>query len=205
MLKRKNFAYGLALLVSAAMPFRCLAGTFSFDYSLAPPPNTPGFVAVAASGTLMADLDSGTGIYVISSIAGNFSIGAAETQITGLIPPGGFFNSNLLFYPNQPLLDSNGLSFTIADPTLSDDGSGDVNIFFDPSLLYLDFNPNPAVFYGNGTFSVSPVSLSNPEPASAMLLIGGLLAVAGRIKWRRRSSRERTTPLGLRRYNKERP
>ena len=183
-IRRQNIAFSLALLVSAALPGRCLAATiFDFNYLLAPPPASPGYVTISASGTLTANLDSGTGLYVVSDIAGTFTLGPDSTQITGLLPPGAYYNSNILYYPNQPLLDSLGIGFTIADPTLSDDGLGDVGIFYSPGFSYLDFNP-ANVFFGNGTFDVS-LATPSPEPATAMPLIGGLLAIAGLIRLRR--------------------
>ena len=42
-------------------------------------------------------------------------------------------NDNLLFFPGPPFLDFDGVSFTVDNPSLSDDGFGDVNVYFDPS------------------------------------------------------------------------
>ena len=170
MLSKRIISFGLVLLASGALTGRCLAGVvYNFQYSLPAP--DPSYDAVSAYGTLTTgDFDPGTGGYLVSSIEGTRTVNGVDTLITGLIPPGGYGNSNVLYYPDAPFLDVNGLSFTVANHALSNDGLGNVNIYFDGSA----YTEN-SYSVSDGTFDVE---LATPEPSTAMLLIGGLLAVA---------------------------
>jgi hypothetical protein len=178
MLSKRIISFGLVLLASGALTGRCLAGVvYNFQYSLPAPPDSS-YDAVSAYGTLTTgDFDLGIGGYLVSSIEGTRTVNGVDTLITGLIPPGGFGgNSNVLYYPDAPFLDVNGLSFTIDNPVLSNDGLGNVNIYFYFGSDYTEISN----LVGYGTFDVALATqeLATPEPSTAMLLIGGLLAVA---------------------------
>jgi hypothetical protein len=177
MLSKRIISFGLVLLASGALTGRCLAGVvYNFQYSLPAPPDSL-YDAVSAHGTLTTgDFDPGIGGYLVSSIEGTRTVNGVDTLITGLIPPGGFGgNSNVLYYPDAPFLDVNGLAFTIGNLAFSNDGLGNVNIYFDVS----DYTENSySVSYGTFDVALATQELATPEPSTAMLLIGGLLAVA---------------------------
>lgn len=112
MLNRTALSLIVALLASGALTAPCAAGSiFNFQYSI-PAPNAS-FDAVSAIGTLLADeVPSG---YLVVGITGTRTVNDVPEAITGLIAPLGYAgNSNLFYYPNDPLLDVNGLSFTVA-------------------------------------------------------------------------------------------
>ena len=92
--------------------------------------------------------------------------------ITGLIGPLGYAgNSNLLYYPNDPLLDPNGLSFTVAGA--GNDGFGNVNLFSSSDYLGVLYTEN-GLNVAWGTFDVSPSDVSpSPEPSTMVLLTLG--------------------------------
>jgi hypothetical protein len=144
------------------------AATFDFSYSF---PLVPSGPAVNASGTFTTSAFDGTK-YVITGITG-FRNGEA---ITGLLPPGAFptgsFANNNWLFPSNPFLDVNGVSFTVAGA--GDDGAGDVNVFFVGGTGYSELSDN----IGIGTFTVSAVTNSVPEPGSMALAAGGLLTLA---------------------------
>lgn len=184
---RKGITLGFALVITSALARPCLADTYNFDYSLS------GLYTISASGTLMVGAeDPNTGGFPILSIMGTRTVDGVDMQITDILPtlgPNSFLgNDNLLFYPGPPFLDGNGVSFSVDNSSLSDDGLGDVNFFLDPnSGMYLEPIPgeNP------GTLEISPEVSSTPEPSTMIPLIGGLLGLAavkiGR-SWRRCST-----------------
>jgi hypothetical protein len=162
-----------ALLASGALAIPCSAGTtFSFQYSL--PATDPTMDSVSASGTMSADGVAGG--YIITGIEGTRIVNGITEVINGLIAPGLFFgNTNMLFYPNAPLLDSDGLSFTTSGA--GDDGFGNVNLY---SLAGGDFTEVGATI-GSGTFSVAEI----PEPSTLVLLALGAAALGARTRIRR--------------------
>jgi hypothetical protein len=182
----KGITFVLALLVSSALTGPCLANTYNFSYSF-----TTGFNSITASGTLgVGAEDPMSGGFPILSITGTRNVNGTDMQITGLLPIFGLNsfdgNDNLLFFPGPPLLDFNGFSFSVDNPSLSDDGLGDVNVYFAGSGLYTEAanGVNP------GSFEVSPAAgTASPEPSTTMLLICGLLGLAVRTRrWRRPGS-----------------
>src|ERR1035437_11092857 len=169
MLNKTAFSLFAALLASGALAGPCSAGSiFNFQYSL-PAPN-PSFDAISASGTLFADEVPGG--YLVVGITGTRTVNDVPEAITGLIAPLGYAgNSNLLYYPNDPLLDGNGLSFTVAGA--GNGGSGHVNLFSSSDYLGVLYTENGATV-GWGTFAVSPSDVSpSPEPSTMVLLTLG--------------------------------
>ena len=68
-----------------------------------------------------------------------------QSTITGLMVPGGFAgNDNLLFYPTEPFVDMDGISFLVRG--FGDDGSGGASIYFDPNYGYLESDDVLATF-----------------------------------------------------------
>ena len=169
MLNKTAFSLIAALLASGALAGPCSAGSiFNFQYSL-PAPN-PSFDSISASGTLVADEVPGG--YLVVDITGTRTVNDGIPEaITGLIAPLGYFgNSNLLYYPNDQLLDYNGLSFTVAGA--GSDGSGNVNLFSQLDYLGVLYTEDGNV--GWGTFAVSPSDVSpSPEPSTMVLLTLG--------------------------------
>lgn len=165
-----------ALLVSSALTGRCLAESYVFSYSFLPPVRSTGYYSISVPGTLAVGAqDSVAGGYSILSMTGTRTVDGVDMQITGLLPTFGpisfYGNDNLLFYPGPPVVDYNGLSFSVDNLPLSDDGLGDVNVYFDSfSGMYT----GPINGVNPGSFDVSPM----PEPSTTVVLISGLLALA---------------------------
>lgn len=186
MINRKAITLGFALVISSALTRPCLASTYIFSYSF-----LGGVNSITASGALTVGAqDPATGGFPILSIVGTRDVNGVNMQITGILPTTGLNsfdgNDNLLFYPNPPFLDFNGVSFSVDNLSLSDDGLGDVNVYFDfGSGMYTE----AAAGVNPGSFSVSPQASGSsiPEPSTMILLVGGLfgLAVVGsRRSWR---------------------
>jgi hypothetical protein len=135
---------------------------FEFSYSLPPLLSGPDPLGVTANGIFTTSAFDGTD-YTITSITG-FRNGEA---ITALLAPGAFSGNDNLLFPSAPFVDGNGVSFTVAGS--GDDGTGDVNLFFDGSG-YTENSFN----IGDGTLSVTN---SVPEPWTLALTAGGLLAL----------------------------
>jgi hypothetical protein len=194
MIRRYNSGLGLALLVLIALPGQCFAGTiFNFDYSLPsflgstdPPLQGISTDTYSASGSLTADLDPfGSGNYIVSDIQGTRTVDGVVMQITGLLDPGTFDgNTNVLYFTNLNLgglLDSGGISFTVDNAALSNDGAGDVNLFYD-AFGQPFFEPNATGAYieaGGSAYGTFDATLDPPvpEPSAAILLFGGLVAI----------------------------
>jgi hypothetical protein len=188
-MKNNGITIGWMLLISSALTVPCLASDYTFSYSF-----LGGAYSISASGDLtLGDLDPVSGAYPILGITGTRTVNGVSMQITGLLPTTGSNsfdgNDNLLFYPGPPLLDGAGLSFTVDNLALSDDGFGDVNVF-------LDFFPDnyiEATSVAPGSFTVSPVSPAStdptPEPSAAMLMVGGLLGLVLGVRGRWRSAK----------------
>jgi len=171
-LNRKALAILIALLAAGALAGPCTAGVlFGFQYSI-PAPDAS-YDSVLAEGTLFTEIVPGG--YQIVDIVGTRTVHGTEELITGLIAPGGYGgNSNLLYHPNAPFLDGNGLSFTVAG--LGSDGFGSINLYSDPSAAYLGTiyteAYSPSVWYG--TLTVTQL----PEPSPLVLLPLGIAGVA---------------------------
>jgi hypothetical protein len=171
MLNKTAVALALALLFSGALAVPCSAGTIiSFTYSIPAP--DPSYLAISASG-LLTTIEQGPGVYLVVDIEGTRSVNGVPETITGLIAPGGYYNSNLLSLPGPPLLDGNGLSFTVAGS--GNDGSGSVNVYSVTDYfgtVYTEAAGN--VFYG--AFDAEIV----PEPSTFILVAvasAGLVAL----------------------------
>jgi hypothetical protein len=175
MLNKTAFSLIAALLASGALTGPCSAGSiFNFQYSI-PAPNAS-FDSISASGTLFADEVPGG--YLVVGITGTRTVNDGIPEaITGLIAPNGYAgNSDLLYYPNDPLLDGNGLSFTVAGA--GNDGFGNVNLYSTSDYLGILYTENGATI-GWGSFTVTP----SPEPSTlGLLALGG----AGLCAWNKR-------------------
>lgn len=123
-------------------------------------------MSVTATGTFTTSSFNGTG-YTITGITGTRN-GAA---ITGLLPPNSFSENDNLLSPSSPFVDFFGVSFTVAGA--GDDGLGDVNVFSVSDSSYSENSPN----VGIGTFTISSVTNSVPEPGSLGLAAGGLFVL----------------------------
>jgi uncharacterized protein (TIGR03437 family) len=124
--------------------------TFTFTYAFPAAPGNPDGFAVNASGKLTTTaLDPATNTYRIINITGTRTANGATESITGLIPAGGFGNSNLL-HAAPPWLDGEGLSFTVSNPNGGNDGHGRVNVYSIGSQ-YTENLTN----VGNGAFTVT--------------------------------------------------
>lgn len=132
------------LMLAAASPAQ--AGMiFAFDYSL--PGTGPTPLAISASG-FFATTDLSAGSYSVTGIWGTWN----GVAITGITPPGGFGSNNNLLFPSTPLVDSNGLGFTVDGS--GDDGAGNVNLFYN-GTGYTENSSN----VGTGQdFSITPAS-----------------------------------------------
>jgi hypothetical protein len=187
----KGITLGLALLVSSALASPCMANTiYNFSYSFS------GDFSISAMGTLTVGSGDPIDGFQVLAITGTRTVDGVTMNITGLDPttgPNSFDgNDNLLYNPDSPgspFLDGDGISFLVDNPSLSDDGSGDVNVYLaginlDGSGLYLEtapVNPGP-------DFQVSPASADpTPEPSTTMLMISGLvgLVVVGKRRYSR--------------------
>src|ERR1019366_2965778 len=128
-MRRKLLANGLVsvlvvmVVLGAAIPARA-SQLFAFNYSLPGAGPTP--MAVSASG-LFATNDLVGSSYTISGAWGTWN----GTAITGVFAPGTFGGNDNLLFSSNPFLDSNGVSFAVNGP--GDNGSGNVNVFYDAS------------------------------------------------------------------------
>jgi hypothetical protein len=142
------------------------------------------------SGTLIASGSGGT--LTVTSIAGTISTpGRIESifgsyDIIGLLAPGSNYGSlpvpgdNLLFYPAAPLVDSNGISFSVEQAGFS--GQQFMDIFSTGGQYFLLLSNSTA---DGITFSVSPEISSTPLPAALPLFATGLSGL-GPLGWRRK-------------------
>lgn len=175
----KRIKAPLSLLVLAVVTRPCFGGrVFNFDYNL-PGDSLGYFATITASGNLTTtdDLDGSSGGYLITGIQGTRTMNGVEARITSLLPPGYYYNSNMLYYPGGPFLDYGGIFFTIDKPLYGDDLYGDVVLYYDPNVgLYREL----ADWTNPGTFNVSPAAggPSTPEPSTMVLLGFALAALA---------------------------
>jgi hypothetical protein len=165
------------LLLLSASALTASADTFNFSYSVTV---EPADIPDMASGTLTATFDPIANDYNVTAITGTTSAWGA---ITGLISPGGYqTNDNLFFYPAQPYLDFDGISFTVTGA--GDTGTGQVNLFgFEGN--YYEYQGDPSF---PGTLTITPAVSGVPEPASGTLLLAGIGGI-GATFWRRRALR----------------
>ena len=130
---------------------------------------------ISASG-FFATTDLSGGSYTVTGVWGTWN----GVAITGIAAPGGFGSNDNLLFPSAPLVDSNGLGFTVNGA--GDDGAGDVNLYYTGTGytensgdvgVGSDFSITPAtptpVFF-NFSYSLPGFGLT-PMPVSA----GGLL------------------------------
>jgi hypothetical protein len=147
------------------------AHAMTFDFSV----KSTDATGDLASGTFIANLSS-PGIYSLTSITGTFD----GIAITGLST---YANAdNQLFYPTQPFVDFQGISFQTA-------GLGDVNLFSNSGYFEVKSTVDSVGYYFSGTpisLSVSATTVSaTPLPSTFPLFVGGLAAL-GLLGWRTR-------------------
>ncbi len=153
-MRRKLLSNGFA--VPALVAVLALAATapaqagqiFAFSYSL-PAGTGPTPTAVSASG-LFATTDLSGGSYTVTGAWGTWN----GVAITGVTAPGGFGGNDNLLFPSAPLLDGNGLAFTVNGS--GDDGLGNVNVFYD-GTGYAENTFNVGVGQNFSTAAPSPV------------------------------------------------
>jgi hypothetical protein len=141
----------LALLVMLALAATTPAQAsqlFAFNYSLPGTGLTP--MAISASG-FFATTDLSGGSYSVTGVWGTWN----GLAITGIAAPGGFGSNDNLLFPSLPLVDGNGLGFTVNGA--GDDGLGDVNLYY-TGTGYTEFSSNVGV--GSG-FSITRFSLTS--------------------------------------------
>jgi hypothetical protein len=132
----------LALAVAAPAQASQL---FAFNYSLPGTGTTP--LPVSASGFL-ATTDLSAGSYAVTGVWGTWN----GEAITGVAAPGGFGGNDNLLFSSAPLLDGNGLGFTVNGA--GDDGTGDVNLYYN-GTAYTENSFN----VGTGSnFSITPAT-----------------------------------------------
>ena len=177
MFVRRMLVTGIVVLASLLLPTQSFAELiFQFEYSMP----AGGLGPIVAQGYLMTgDYDSGLGGYQIQGITGTRTLNGVEATITGLLGVNEFYNSNILYYPGQPYLGYFGLGFTIDQVIYSDDGKGDVEVFFDSRYSASNGNTLSAyteapVVVGYGDFQVQEV----PEPGAWGLGLAGCATIA---------------------------
>lgn len=157
--------FGLILTAASAS-----ADTFNFTFNF--PANGVGGEADSGSGTLTAT-PLGGDEYLVTGITGTTSLWGAITGLDAVDTYEG--NDNLLYYPDQPYVDSLGVSFGVMG--LGDSGTNQVNLYLQGSApdgyTECEFN------VGQGTLDVTAA----PEPASMALVVLGML---GCWVWHRR-------------------
>jgi hypothetical protein len=135
----------LSVFALATTPPARASQLFAFNYSLPGTGLTP--MAVSASG-FFATTDLSGGSYTVTGVWGTWN----GLAITGVAAPGGFGSNDNLLFPAAPLVDSNGLGFTVDGA--GDDGAGNVNLFY-TGTGYTENSPN----VGTGSdFSTAPAT-----------------------------------------------
>ncbi len=151
------------------------AHAMTFDFSV----SSIGAPGDIASGTFIANLSS-PGIYSLTSITGTFD----GSAITGLST---YANAdNQLFYPTQPFVDFQGISFQTA-------GLCDVNLFSNSGYFEVKSTVDSVGYYFSGTpisLSVSATTVSaTPLPSSWTMMLIGLVS-CGFVAYRRKAKPE---------------
>jgi hypothetical protein len=165
-IKRAVSAGAIFLGLIASVP----AHAMTFDFSV----KSVGAPGDIASGTITANLSS-PGIYTLTGITGTFD----GVTIKGL---SSYANAdNELFYPAQPYVDFQGISFH----TVS---LGDINLFFNAGYFEVKSSVDSVGYYFSGTPISIGVAATPLPPAWTMMLIG--LAGFGFIAFRRRAKPE---------------
>ena len=180
MKRRSNIVPSLtvALLAAVALLGPCSAGpVFNFQYSF---PN--GYYNASASGTLTTgDFDPLTSTYQITGITGTRMYNGTSMNITGIIAEPPLPNSNRLHLDGGPVLDLNGIWFTVDNTALSNNGYGDVSVYYSP---FYDVYLEDAAGTGTGLFQVTEVvAQQTPEPSTFALIA---LGSAGVLVWSRK-------------------
>jgi hypothetical protein len=135
----------VAVLAVAATPPAQASQLFAFNYSLPGTGLTP--MAVSASG-FFATTDLSGGSYTVTGVWGTWN----GVAITGVAAPGGFGSNDNLLFPAAPLVDSNGLGFTVNGA--GDDGAGNVNLFYNGT----GYTENSGDVGTGSGFSITPVT-----------------------------------------------
>ena len=104
-------------------------------------------MAISASG-FFATTDLSAGSYAVTGVWGTWN----GVAITGIAAPGGFGSNDNLLFPAAPLVDSNGLGFTVNGA--GDDNAGDVNLFYDGT----GYTENSGDVGTGSDFSITPVT-----------------------------------------------
>jgi hypothetical protein len=142
----------------------------TFDFSV----TSVGAPGDIASGTISANLSS-PGVYSLTGITGTFD----GVAINGL---SSYANAdNELFYPAQPYVDFQGISFHTAS-------LGDINLFFNSGYFEVKSSIDSVGYYFSGSPISIGVSAAPLPPAWTMMLIG--LAGFGFIAYRRKTKPE---------------
>ena len=122
------------LVLGATTPARA-SQLFAFSYSLPGTGLTP--MAISASG-FFATTDLSSGSYSVTGVWGTWN----GVAITGIAAPGGYGGNDNLLFPAAPLVDGNGLGFTVNGA--GDDGLGDVNLYY-TGTGYTEYSPDVGV------------------------------------------------------------
>jgi hypothetical protein len=152
---------------------------WTWDYSAA---------GINASGTLTTvDAPDMSGGYLITGISGSRN----GTDITGLQPAGTAIPGNepfavddLVFLGPGPQLTGNGFGFSLADGNFANPFYAD----FLPTPGYLEFFSEPPTESSELPVEFSATPVAAPEPASYVLVFGGLAAMVFQASMRRRPS-----------------
>jgi hypothetical protein len=159
-------ACAIFLGISATVP----AHAMTFDFSL----KSIGSPGDIASGTFTGTQTS-SGVYLLTGVTGTFD-GSAITGLTG------YANAdNELFYPSQPFVDFNGISFLTAS-------LGAINLFSNSGYFEVKSSVDSVGYYFNGSQINLAVSATPLPPAWTMMLIG--LAGFGFVAYRRKAKPE---------------
>ena len=170
-----NVGDGPTFSISAATPSPVY---FAFNYSIPGAGATP--MNVSASGILTA-FNTDANSYLVSGISGSWN----GASILSLLSPGTFGGNDNLLFGADPHLTGNGLSFAVNG--VGDDGTGNVNVWYDSSTgAYTESSAN-VDFTQN--FNLSQTLSQTPEPASVTLMFTGIPVVLFLARRRSRAQR----------------